>query len=67
MTRQALIKVLGKLAAASATSTAKTTSAEGNSASSEGEILLFFLVMIGFCAAMLYLVRQEMGRTTFSR
>ena len=62
MTRHALFKVLGGMATASA-----KASAEGKSASQEGELLLFFLVMLGFFAAMLYLARQEMGRTTFSR
>ena len=62
-----LVHSLGEVAMATATSTATTTSAEGKSASSEGELLLFFLVMIGFFAAMLYLARQEMGRTMFSR
>jgi len=61
-----LAQSLGEVAMATATSTAKTTSAEGKSASPGGELLLFFMVMIGFFAAMLYLARQEMGRTTFS-
>ena len=66
MDRHALFKVLGELATASATR-ATTTSVEGKSSSPEVELLLFFLVMIGFFAAMLYLARQEMGRPMFSR
>ena len=58
-----LVQSLGKVATATATSTVTKTSVEGKSASSEGELLLFFLVMLGFFAAMLYLARQEMGRT----
>ena len=60
MTIHALFKVLGGMAAASA-----KASAEGKT-TSPVELILFFLVMIVFCAAMLYHVRQEVGRSTFS-
>ena len=58
--RHALFKVLGGMATASA-----KASVEGKSASPV-ELILFFLVMIGFFAVLLYHARQDVGRTTFS-